>query len=137
MESELSPIIILATNRGMTKIRGTDLESPHGIPLDLLDRLLIIPTKLYTQDEIKEIIRIRSDVEEIPLSEAALEELTKIGVENSLRYAVQLMEPAWEVAKRKNKRRVEPEDVEEVRKLFADVKQSLKYVREYEEILLK
>jgi len=39
LESELAPILILATNRGMTRIRGTDIEAPHGIPLDLLDRL--------------------------------------------------------------------------------------------------
>ncbi|WP_275107218.1 RuvB-like domain-containing protein, partial [Sulfolobus acidocaldarius] len=32
LESELAPILILATNRGITKIRGTDIESPHGIP---------------------------------------------------------------------------------------------------------
>ncbi|MEM1801499.1 MAG: RuvB-like domain-containing protein, partial [Desulfurococcaceae archaeon] len=53
MESEFAPIIILATNRGFAKIRGTDIESPHGMPLDLLDRLLIIPTKPYTPDEIR------------------------------------------------------------------------------------
>nr|WP_196489092.1 RuvB-like domain-containing protein [Sulfolobus acidocaldarius] len=33
LESELAPILILATNRGITKIRGTDIESPHGLSL--------------------------------------------------------------------------------------------------------
>jgi len=56
LESELAPILILATNRGITKIRGTDIESPHGMPLDLLDRLLIIPTRPYNEQEIREII---------------------------------------------------------------------------------
>ncbi|HID73201.1 TPA: AAA family ATPase, partial [Candidatus Micrarchaeota archaeon] len=51
MESELAPIIIMATNRGLARIRGTDMESPHGIPLDLLDRLLIIPTEPYKPEE--------------------------------------------------------------------------------------
>lgn len=32
LESSLSPIVILATNRGYTTIRGTDIRSPHGIP---------------------------------------------------------------------------------------------------------
>ena len=32
----------MATNRGITKIRGTNYLSPHGIPIDLLDRSLII-----------------------------------------------------------------------------------------------
>merc|ERR1712178_336744 len=40
LESPLSPIVILATNRGRCIIRGTnDIISPHGLPLDLLDRL--------------------------------------------------------------------------------------------------
>lgn len=38
LESNLAPIVVLATNRGMCEIRGTDFRSPHGIPVDLLDR---------------------------------------------------------------------------------------------------
>ena len=38
LESTLAPIVILATNRGTCTIRGTDILSPHGIPIDLLDR---------------------------------------------------------------------------------------------------
>ena len=41
LESPLAPIVIFATNRGICTIRGTDTKSPHGIPIDLLDRLLI------------------------------------------------------------------------------------------------
>jgi len=137
MESELAPIIILATNRGLTKIRGTDIDSPHGMPLDLLDRLLIIPTRPYTPDEIREIIRIRSDEEEIPLSEDALELLTKIGAERSLRYAVQLMEPAKIIAERKGRAKVTAEDVEEASKLFVEVKTSVEYVSKFEEKFLR
>ena len=37
LESKLSPIVILATNRGTSEIRGTSIVSPHGIPVDLLD----------------------------------------------------------------------------------------------------
>jgi RuvB-like protein 1 (pontin 52) len=44
LESTLAPIVILATNRGICTIKGTDMISPHGIPVDLLDRLLIIKT---------------------------------------------------------------------------------------------
>ncbi len=137
MESEMSPILILATNRGVTKIRGTDIESPHGIPLDLLDRLLIIRTRPYNADEIKEILRIRADEEDIPLSEEALEELTKIGVERSLRYAVQLMEPARILAEREGRTKVTAEDVKKAATYFVDIKESIKYVQEYEEKFLK
>lgn len=31
--------------------RGTDISSPHGIPVDLLDRLVIIRTLPYTPAE--------------------------------------------------------------------------------------
>ena len=41
------------------RIRGTNQQSPHGIPIDLLDRLLIITTKPYEIDEIKQILKIR------------------------------------------------------------------------------
>lgn len=47
LESTLAPIVILATNRGICTIKGTDMISPHGIPVDLLDRLLIIKTQKY------------------------------------------------------------------------------------------
>lgn len=137
MESELAPIIILATNRGVTKIRGTDIESPHGIPLDLLDRLLVIPTRPYKPDEIREIIKIRAEQEEVELTDEALDLLTKIGSETSLRYAVQLMEPSRIIARRKGREEVRAEDVEEARVLFVDVKQSVEHVRRYEEMFLK
>ena len=59
LEGELAPLVIMASNRGITRIRGTKYKSPHGIPLDLLDRMLIISTKRYDITETKEIVRIR------------------------------------------------------------------------------
>ena len=39
LESPMAPTVILATNRGHSLVRGTtDIVSPHGIPIDLLDR---------------------------------------------------------------------------------------------------
>ncbi|KAK5136056.1 RuvB ATP-dependent DNA helicase pontin [Meristemomyces frigidus] len=70
LESPLSPIVILASNRGVTTIRGTDplpsvpgLRSAHGLPPDLLARLLIIPTHPYTSAEIHHIIHTRAKLE--------------------------------------------------------------------------
>jgi len=137
MESEFSPIIILATNRGIARIRGTDLESPHGIPLDMLDRLLIIPTQPYTPEEIREIISIRAEEEDVKLTKEALEELVKIGSESSLRYAVQLLEPARIIALREGREEVTVEDVRRARELFIDVKTSVNYLKQYEEKFLK
>ncbi|MCE4627991.1 MAG: RuvB-like helicase [Desulfurococcales archaeon] len=137
MESEFAPLIILATNRGVTKIRGTDIESPHGIPRDLLDRLLIIMTRPYKRDEIRDILLIRSDELEIPLSTEALEKLSDIGEQRSLRYAIQLLEPAYIVAQRRGHRRVEAEDVEEAARLFHDVKETVRELEKYRELMLR
>jgi RuvB-like protein 2 len=59
LESDLAPVLIMASNRGITTIRGTDYQSPHGIPVDLLDRLLIISTSPYSESEVKQILKIR------------------------------------------------------------------------------
>lgn len=137
MESELSPIIILATNRGYTRIRGTDIEAPHGMPLDLLDRLLIIRTRPYTPDEIREIIKVRAREEGVELEPEALEELVKLGADKSLRYSTQLLTPALLLAKQKGRDKVSREDVIEVSQLFISTKESSSYLRELEEKMLK
>ena len=137
MESEFASIIILATNRGFAKIRGTDIESPHGMPLDLLDRLLIIPTKPYTAEEIREIVKIRAEEAGIELSKEALEKLVELGVKRSLRYAVQLLEPARIIAEERGSQTVELQDVERASKLFIDLTTSVEYLRQYEERFLK
>ena len=42
LESAMAPTVILATNRGNSIVRGTDdIISPHGIPVDLLDRYIV------------------------------------------------------------------------------------------------
>ena len=61
------------------------------MPLDLLDRLLIISTKPYSESEIQQIIEIRCEEEDVELSEEAKELLTQIGVKTTLRYAIQLI----------------------------------------------
>lgn len=137
MESEMAPIIILASNRGFAKIRGTDEVSPHGIPLDLLDRLLIITTEPYSREEIKLIIETRSAEMGLLIDERALEKLTDIGEKYSLRYAIQLLAPANELAKLRNSGKIELQDVERAESLFADVSKSSAYLKEWEEKMLR
>ena len=86
IESPLSPIVILATNRGSCVVRGTeDLVSPHGIPRDLLDRLLIIHTGSYSLNEISTIVGIRAKTEGLSITSEALGSLAQIGKDTSLR----------------------------------------------------
>eukprot|EP01032_Pedospumella_encystans_P036352 gene36352-41132_t len=65
LESDLAPVLIIATNRGFAKIRGTDYKSPHGIPIDLLDRLMIISTTAYSEAEVMRILEIRCEEEDV------------------------------------------------------------------------
>lgn len=65
LESDTAPVVIMATNRGITQIRGTNYRSPHGLPLDLLDRLLIISTKPYNKEEMGQILEIRAQEEDV------------------------------------------------------------------------
>merc|ERR1711988_769184 len=52
LESSLSPIVIFATNRGMCTIKGTDdITSPRGMPMDLLDRIMIIKMLPYNAED--------------------------------------------------------------------------------------
>ena len=59
LEDDMAPVLIMATNRGINRIRGTKYRSPHGIPIDLLDRMVIIATQPYNDKELKEILKIR------------------------------------------------------------------------------
>jgi RuvB-like protein 1 (pontin 52) len=126
LESTLSPIIIFATNRGMCTIRGTDIVSPHGMPVDLLDRLVIIRTLPYSVDEITQVVSIRSMTEGLEIEEEALALLGEIGVNTSLRYVVQLLTPASIMAQTTGRETITKDDIEEIDSLFYDAKSSAK-----------
>jgi len=49
-------------NSSHAQIRGTDMVSPHGLPVDLLDRLVIIRTLPYTPQEMVQILALRAQV---------------------------------------------------------------------------
>lgn len=133
LESKLSPVVVLATNRGTSKIKGTNMVSPHGIPVDLLDRLLIIRTMPYSLPEIVKIISIRAQVEGINVDEEALAYLGAIGVQSSLRYVVQLLTPSNIYAQTQGRNSIEKMDVEIIHGLFFDSKASAKILKENEE----
>merc|ERR1712046_340836 len=130
LESSLSPIVVLATNRGMCPIRGTDIVSPHGMPVDLLDRLVIIRTLPYSVDEITQVVSIRSHTENLSIDEDALALLGEIGANTSLRYVVQLLTPASIMAKTAGRETITRDDIEEIDSLFYDAKSSAKILSE-------
>mmetsp|Transcript_26466 Transcript_26466/g.66544 ORF Transcript_26466/g.66544 Transcript_26466/m.66544 type:complete len:500 (+) Transcript_26466:177-1676(+) len=130
LESSLAPIVIFATNRGICTIRGTDLLAPHGVPVDLLDRMIIIRTLPYTTQEMVQILAVRAQVESIGIDEESLAYLGEIGEETSLRHAVQLLTPALMMSKTNGREDISRGDIEEVAGLFHDAKFSAKLLHD-------
>lgn len=124
LESPLAPIVIFATNRGNSLIRGTEVISPHGLPLDLIDRTVIIKTFPYDAKDIVGIIKIRAEAEKIQLGGEALVELSKTALDTSLRYALQLLSPAGALAEMFGSAVITEKEIQETKQLFWDVKRS-------------
>lgn len=78
LESDLAPVLVVATNRGVARVRGGAHRAPHGIPVDLLDRLLIINTVPYSEEEMRAILGIRFDEEDVRVGAEAADLLTKV-----------------------------------------------------------
>jgi TBP-interacting protein len=137
IESELVPIIILATNRGVARIRGTDVKSPLGFPIDLIDRAVIIGTQPYDPESVQEILRLRCKEENIKMEKDAVQRLTDVGSKSSLRYAVGLLSLASQSAKTAGRDKVTVADVDRVDVLFMDIGEAADYLKKYEERLMK
>ena len=80
---------VFATNRGVTTVRGTEsvigardgIRAPHGMPVDLLDRLMIIKTAMYSSAELKEIAKLRAKAEGVDLTPNGLDKLGEVNLE--------------------------------------------------------
>ncbi|KAJ3345987.1 RuvB-like 2 [Entophlyctis luteolus] len=132
LEDDMAPVVIMASNRGITTIRGTKYTSPHGIPIDLLDRSLIIGTSPYTEDEVRQILKIRCEEEDVEMSEDALDVLTQIGIDTSLRYSIHLITASHLIATKRKAGEVEVEDIKRAYSLFLDEKRSVQYLKEFQ-----
>ncbi len=122
----------MATNRGITKIRGTNYKSPHGLPLDLLDRALIITTVPYNEKEIQQILEIRCQEEDVEMTEDGMKLLTRIGKESSLRYAIHLITTSNLVSQKRKSHEVDIQDIRKVYSLFVDIKRSTQFLKDFE-----
>ena len=136
LEDELAPIVIMASNRGNTRIRGTNYRSPHGLPLDFLDRVVIVSTHAYDGDEIRKILAIRAQEEDIDVTPNALALLTKIGQETGLRYASNLITTSTLLSQKRKAKEVDVQDVQRSYKLFYDPGRSVKFVSDFEKRLI-
>lgn len=138
LESPLSPYVVFASNRGICTIRGTEFDgsfsagirSPHGIPVDLLDRCMIVKTEPYSRDEVRSVVDTRTRVEGIAVTPEALDRLADEGEKSSLRYALQLLTPASILCKTAGRTEVGVSDIDELGLLFLDTKRSTNVLKD-------
>lgn len=157
LEDVLAPLVIMASNRGMARIRGTKIQSPHGLPVDLLDRVLIVSTKPYEEQDIQQIIQIRSvryhsnstgltliyglfiprcEEEDVTLTAEALSVLTSMAVQTTLRYALNLISCAQVLARKRKAEKVDVEDLRRAYTYFMDEKRSVQWLKEQQGSLI-
>ncbi|PPQ69482.1 hypothetical protein CVT25_002045 [Psilocybe cyanescens] len=130
LEGELAPLVIMASNRGMARIRGTKFRSPHGLPMDLLDRVLIVSTKAYSEEDIQQIIQIRCQEEDVQLTPDAANVLTSMAMSTTLRYALNLIACGRVVARKRKAEQVDVEDLRRAYTYFMDEKRSVQWLKE-------
>lgn len=129
-------MVIFASNRGITTIRGTNFASPHGMPVDLLDRLLIVYTEPYTAADVAKIIDIRIREEDVTVDDSGKAKLVEIATSTSLRYAMHLMTASALVCAKRGGTAVSVADVERVYSLFVDVKRSEAFLQQHEQLMM-
>ncbi|KAI0800486.1 TIP49-domain-containing protein [Fomes fomentarius] len=136
LENELAPLVIMASNRGVARIRGTNMHSPHGLPTDLLDRVLIVSTQPYTPEDISQIIKIRCEEEDVSLSEQALNILKKMAGDTTLRYVLNLISCAQMLARKRRSESISEVDIRRAYMYFFDEKRSVQWIKEQENELV-
>lgn len=147
LESPLAPTVVLATNRGVCAVREgggggsggsgggsgnssdpfySETLAPHGVPVDLLDRAVIVRAAPLSPAEAAQVIALRAGVEGVTLDEAALAALAAAAAGASLRHAVGLLAPAAVLAAAAGRKEsgVTAADVAAARELFWDAKAS-------------
>ncbi|KAH0626684.1 hypothetical protein JD844_001791 [Phrynosoma platyrhinos] len=96
LESDMAPVLIMATNRGITRCEEEDVE----------------------------------------MNEDAYTVLTRIGLETSLRYAIQLITAANLVCRKRKGTEVQVDDIKRVYSLFLDESRSTQYMKEYQDAFM-
>ncbi|KZS04953.1 DNA helicase [Daphnia magna] len=100
LEDDMAPVLIMATNRGITKIRGT---------------------------------KYRCEEEDAEMQEDALLVLTRLSMETSLRYAIQLITVANLIARKRKAMEIAVEDIKKAYSLFLDETRSTQYLKDIQD----
>ncbi|CAG2183038.1 unnamed protein product [Oppiella nova] len=98
---------------------------------------MIIKTIPYNTQEMLQILRIRAQTEGIYIDDEALVHLSEIGSKTTLRYAVQLLSPAMQLARVNQCSTIDLKVLREVNELFFDAKQSARVLAEHNSKYMK
>lgn len=93
---------------------------------------MIIQTKNYTQDEVRQIIETRCEEEDVEMTEEALIFLTEIGMNTTLRYSIQLITTSSLLAAKRKSTEVDVLDIRRAYSMFLDVKRSSDYLKDHQ-----
>ena len=81
-------------------------------------------------------LTIRAEEEDVEISEDGQELLVQIAMETSLRYAIQLITTSNIVAIQRKSSLVEMKDIRRVYSMFVDVKRSIEYLNEQQDLYM-
>jgi RuvB-like protein 2 len=126
IESFISPSIILSTGNSDLKVHDIDYVSSLGIPTDFLDRFLIIQTNPYSYNEIKKILSIKANENELLIDIEAYELLTKIGIECGIRYSIYILSIITLISDDKSKK-INTIEIRKSFLMFIDTKRFARY----------
>jgi RuvB-like protein 2 len=85
---------------------------------------------------VRKSVNPRAEEEDVEVSEDGQELLVQIAMETSLRYAIQLITTSNIVAIQRKSSQVEVQDIRRVYSMFVDVKRSIEYLNEQQELYL-
>merc|ERR1712185_452205 len=85
------------------------------------------------EPEVKRILEIRCEEEDVEMLPEALDLLTRIALETSLRYAIHMIMTASLVCAKRKGSEVSTDDIKRVYSLFVDVKRSSQFLMEYQQ----
>ena len=90
---------------------------------------VVMSTRESTRDGIA---RRRCEEEDVEMEDDALDLLTRIAMEASMRYAIQMITTSSLVASKRKAGSVEIQDIKRVYGLFVDLKRSTQFLMEYQ-----
>ncbi len=90
---------------------------------------VVMTTRESTRDGIA---RRRCEEEDVEMEDDALDLLTRIAMEASMRYAIQMITTSSLVASKRKAGSVEIQDIKRVYGLFVDLKRSTQFLMEYQ-----